>query len=424
MSDDACYADDIGDYRWEGFPLAQKFGWMQTGQGAGTVQPAVDALRGLSARYTESHRAVHAQLARLGVSWRGASADAAAAATTRLADWVFGAGQTVTGGGGSMESYGASFTALKPNIPPPPDVGAQSSAGHALDAATGGYGALVGLQSDHSRRLAAAAALDAQANAALTEHQQATRAALQSFPPAAEPPVLAAGTGPAGGGVPGGGSGVSAPGTGAAPGSGASPGAGAPAPSEGSTGPGGAGAGGTGPGGTGPGAGAGTEGAAAPTVNAGWTPLTPPAGQPGGASSGPLPGSHGGPIAAPPPYRPSATPGAHGGRIGGSAAAGGYGGGRPGGFGPAPPARGGPPPGSPSGPSGGADPGASRAAAGRGPGMGGLAGMPPLGMGGGVGGQERSHRNQTFIPSDEPFQVEHFDISPPVLGVRREEDDW
>ncbi len=418
MADDACYAEDIGDYRWAGFPLAQKFAWMQTGQGAAAVQPGVDALRGLSARYTESHRAVHAQLARLGVSWRGASADAAAAATTRLADWVSGAGQTVTGGGGSMDSYGASFTAMKPNIPPPPDVGVQSGGGRALDAATGGYGALVGLQSDHSRRLAAAAGLDAQANAALTLHQQTTRAALQSFPLAAEPPALAAGTGPADAGVPGGGSGVSAPG-----GAGASPGAGAGTSGGASSGSGAA-----------PGAGAGTEGAAAPTTaptaDAGWTPLNPQAGQPVGGSPGPVPGAHGGPVGTPPaPYRPCAAPGARGSRIGGAATAGARGGhggrpdGYPGGYG-HPPPRGGPPAGQSPGSYGGADPGASRAAAGRGPGMAGLTGAPPMGMGGGSGGQERSHRNQTFIPSDEPFQVEHLDITPPVLGVRREEDDW
>jgi hypothetical protein len=45
-----------------------------------------------------------------------------------------------------------------------------------------------------------------------------------------------------------------------------------------------------------------------------------------------------------------------------------------------------------------------------------------MGMGGGArGGEERNHRNQTFIPSDEPFRVEFFDVTPPVLGVRPEE---
>jgi hypothetical protein len=41
--------------------------------------------------------------------------------------------------------------------------------------------------------------------------------------------------------------------------------------------------------------------------------------------------------------------------------------------------------------------------------------------GGGRGGEERTHRNRTFIPSDEPFSVEFFDVTPPVLGVRSEQ---
>ena len=128
MSDEACYADDIGDYRWEGFPLEQKVAWMRDAPGSAAVRPAVDALRGLSARYADSHRTVQAGLARLGVSWEGRSADAAGHAVTRLADWVGGAGQTVSGGGRSMGTYGSSFDAMRPRIalpaPLPPSAGA------------------------------------------------------------------------------------------------------------------------------------------------------------------------------------------------------------------------------------------------------------------------------------------------------------
>lgn len=49
----------------------------------------------------------------------------------------------------------------------------------------------------------------------------------------------------------------------------------------------------------------------------------------------------------------------------------------------------------------------------------------PMGMGGGgQGGSSRTHRNQTFIPDDEPFRVTYdCDIAPAVIGVANPEDE-
>ena len=43
-----------------------------------------------------------------------------------------------------------------------------------------------------------------------------------------------------------------------------------------------------------------------------------------------------------------------------------------------------------------------------------MAGM----SGGGGKPEEREHRNNVFLPSDEPFLVEFEDEVPPVIGVR------
>ncbi|MGQ0480533.1 MAG: hypothetical protein ACT4O0_05815, partial [Pseudonocardia sp.] len=54
----------------------------------------------------------------------------------------------------------------------------------------------------------------------------------------------------------------------------------------------------------------------------------------------------------------------------------------------------------------------------------GIAGMPPMGMGAsGFGADSRTHRNQTYLPDDEPFRVEFTDFAPPVLGVPEPERD-
>jgi hypothetical protein len=428
MSDEACYADDIGDYRWEGFPLEAKVAWMQTGQGSAAVQPGVDALRGMSARYAESHKTVKSELAKLGISWQGQSADAAAGAVTQIADWVAGAGRTVSGGGGSMGTYASSFDAMKPKIQPVP-VTARPVAGP--PGLGDGIGALAGFQTDFSRQVEMAAAADAQANAALSAHQRVTRAALASFPPVDPPPAVAAGAvfsasaNGVGGNAMGAGAGGGAPTSraGGSPGGSASAGGAPPAPA-------GTGAGSAPTGGPGAGVGArwdhgaatAAAGAGAPTTDAAWTPLTPRASDAG--SGGLVTGPNGGLVPSPPvrppllqaPIHPDVT---GRGRFGGPGGPGGFGsrGGLGEGFGPPPAPRTGA---GQMSPRVGGDFGVPQSAPGRGTGPAG--GAAPMGMGGaGRGGQERTHRNQTFIPSDDPFRVEFFDVTRPVLGLRGEE---
>ena len=52
-----------------------------------------------------------------------------------------------------------------------------------------------------------------------------------------------------------------------------------------------------------------------------------------------------------------------------------------------------------------------------------MASMPPM-LGGALpGGTDREHRNNVFIPSDEPFAARlDDDVIPPVLGI--EEPRW
>jgi hypothetical protein len=47
---------------------------------------------------------------------------------------------------------------------------------------------------------------------------------------------------------------------------------------------------------------------------------------------------------------------------------------------------------------------------------------PMMGGGGARGGQDKDHRNNVFIPSDEPFRVEFDDLPPSVIGAGDRED--
>jgi hypothetical protein len=473
--------ESVGGNRFEGYDLATKYGWMQTGEGPAAVEHGVRWLHGLGEVYTESQADLNATMARLKVTWHGTSADAAAGAMTELAGWVAEASQVASAGGGSMDSYGSSFAEMKPRIPNPADAGPQSTGGAVLDAAMGAAGPLTGLESAYAKRMAA---LDQQANAALYAHQRVTQSALASFPLSEPPPAVTAGGGSASATVPAGHAGVG----GVGPASGSGPGAAGagtrPSP-PGGTGAAGAGAAGAGAGGAGAGgaaaggdrsgaaaaAGAGT-GAPVGTHSAGWTPLAPvnPAGgapPPGGVTPGPpaqgaggfapsgsaptMPGLNGGGVppssgvgpgsplpgsSLPGSPLPGRTPFGAGGPAGGGA--GGPAGG--GGVGPGPgerplASRGGAFPGGYGEPGfGSASPGAGTAAAPGGPG--GARGAGAVGMGGvplGAGAAaaarrgDKEHRTKLFIPSDEPFVVPvDEDVTPGVIGAkpRDDEDDW
>jgi hypothetical protein len=448
-------AGDIPEVNWATYSLASKYQMMHAGPGSAAVAPAARTLGVLAPAFGESSDVIQAALRGTGVEWQGQAATAFAAKMTQAAEWAQHSGQTSKAGGDQVQSYATSYDTTRNKIPSPVEVGENSflgkvadGAGHALDDS---FGSTFGVQSDYAKRVAANQAADAAANRALTEHVTLTRQAVASFPdtqPGA--PLGSAGAtatlsstahGGVGHGVGGGVVGVGAGGVGPA-------GVGARA-------------GGAGPAGgaTGGAAGGGVGGAAEPTPThgAGWTPVSPPPGIGAGSGAGVLPGPADGGAGwggVPAPVSPGggwdgsgsrggfgAGPGVSGAGgsgfgvsgvggagVGGSGVGGlggpgvgGLGGGLAprggagfGGAGPGGPGLGGPGvPGRPSlagvgGFGGGGAPGT------------GLGGMSPMGggFGGGAGGEDHEHRNNVFIPSDEPFVVdEGDDVVPPVLGV-------
>jgi hypothetical protein len=421
-------------------PLAQKHQWMHSGKGIAATQSAAEALGQLVPEFAEHATALQAGMQKLGIAWSG---EAATAATTKLqqaASWAEQAGHTSTAGHASVQTYGDSFANTVPRIPEPkpePDTSVLGTIEDWFD-----------MQQDKWDNLAENQKNDRLAVDALDRHERTTREAANSFPDQLDPQfhtaeadvTHSAAAGPApGAGAPGGAhsAGVATPG--AAGGAAMTPsgtgaggaGAGSPGGAGGSTGGGAAGVS------TG-GGGAGAPGATTPPI---WTPLTPAPARAGGAGMGSAGPSTGG--------RGTGTGGLGSGGLGsGGLGSGEPGSGRPltprplsppvgGGFGPgssgdlgprtsggglgrlgdAPPAaRGGTA--LPGAAATGAAPPAEPGVAGGRPGSPGAGGMPMGGMGGGVGGQQREHRNNVFVPSDEPFAVAlGDDVVPPVLDA-------
>lgn len=427
-------AETIGIYNYPGHTLQEKYGWMQQGKGVAAAEAAAEGLGKMAPEFVESSDIVQHGLRKIGVNWTGLAASAAAGDLQEVARWAASNGQASQSGGAQVQRYGTSFAEAKAKVAKPVEVGENSWWGRQADvlgqALDQSFGSTFGVQSDYAKRVAAYRAADEAANAALRAHEQNAREALASFPDVQTMPA------PAGGGGPG-----SSPGHPASLPAGTlasgSPGVGiAGSPGTGSGSPGTGVGGGLGDGGTMSGSGAGgvprSPEPPPATHTAGWQPNTPAPGTPtpgapapgmqapGGAASGGVPTASpdgGASGVTPPVVGPVSAgrggwraPGAVGPNLGGAGAGGGYG---------APlPSRGG---------SGPVDPGGrlgtfgmqtaefGPAAAGRTAGIGGL--PPPMMGGAGLAGVEREHRNNVFIPSDEPFVVEHGDdVVPPVLG--------
>ncbi|GAA5169913.1 hypothetical protein GCM10023321_66230 [Pseudonocardia eucalypti] len=416
---------EFTDYRWEGFQLAEKYRWVHQQPGAGAVRVGTQILERLAGMYGESETTLGKGLGQLRVDWLGGAADSASGALTNLASWTKHGQLSGQTGGGRVDRYGRSFDQMAPKIPPPVDVGENSFWGSTLDGAVDAinWGAsdaakAASPQSDYRKRLLEEARRDKIANDALYAHQASTVAEVAGFPRTAPPPTVLASVGERGpepGPTPG------SPGTQSAQNSPGSPTGGGPAS----------------PGG--PPASSGSPPSGVPTV----PPAGPPPRQSGPRTNGtgtnnPRPNGSGRPNGPggpnvpgrpSPPGGPSIPPVPGTGPHRSTAPSGPKNPFKPGDLGV--PGR---PPGGPGAfddpqlprgrgvaeptPAGGAG-----TPPGTGPGRGGppvgAGGMPMAGMSGGGGKpEEREHRNNVFLPSDEPFLVEFEDEVPPVIGVR------
>ncbi|WP_445187768.1 hypothetical protein ACTXG6_11520 [Pseudonocardia sp. Cha107L01] len=415
MAEDLCYDD--------GSALQALHDQVYGGPGVGVVESAAQGLGVLEPWVTSSSGRIQQSLRGAGVDWHGQAADATAAALQKVGQWADKGGQATGAGGGRVQDYASSFAEMKPKIVAPAQVPDLTTWGRVTD--------IFGTNSDHAKVIQQNQEAEAAAFAAYAAHERNTQQAIADFPSVDQVPPV---TGPAGAAPihPAANHHI-APGTGGAPGA---TGTGTHA------GPGAH----TNPGGTTPGAGGGTHpgigapathpadptgtgpaGGAPVTAPSSWTPLNPAA-TAGPPPLGPAPTGHspsyGAGFATPsltpdlpplPPISPTTGnpyPGA--GRFDTSKISAALGGPEHqlaprGGSGLAGRA-----------PAGGAElagagAGGGRGAPGTGGGTGGMGGGMPMG-GPGAGGQDREHRNTTFIPSDEPYVVDlDDDVVPAVL---------
>jgi uncharacterized protein YukE len=181
--------DPIPHINWPGYVLQDKFNMTHTGPGASAATAAAQAMAELAPQFAESATRVQSILASVGVSWQGEAATAFTQVMQQMGQWAEQSSPTSQKGGNHIQTYASSYDTAKNSIPNPAElrpVGSESGWGLAADV-TGGvlknqFGTTFGVQSDYSKRLAALQAANDQANRALTAHEQATRDAIAQFP--------------------------------------------------------------------------------------------------------------------------------------------------------------------------------------------------------------------------------------------------
>jgi hypothetical protein len=167
--------DDLGDYRWSGYSLRQKQGWMRDGSGPAAVTPATDYLDSLSRALDESRQRLDGTLGQLGVHWSGSGAAAARESLNLARGTAGGLRDGATGTRGGLNRYGESFARVKLRIPGLLELDVAAAVPGDLSAVDGALG-------DVRSGPAAAQRADQAANAALTAHERTTRDVLATSP--------------------------------------------------------------------------------------------------------------------------------------------------------------------------------------------------------------------------------------------------
>lgn len=179
--------DGIGFYRYQGFSLEEKIGWMRQGAGSGALAEARAALAALGGDLVQSEQNLRDLVNRLGGAWEGAAGTEAGEAMRLAATWSADSAPAADEAWSRVDLQSESVDRTRYGMPgsaPRPEYGFGDALGDAFNAQT--YN-LFDVQTSYDEQVAARRAADEEANRLLYAHEAASRANLAALP--ALPPV-------------------------------------------------------------------------------------------------------------------------------------------------------------------------------------------------------------------------------------------
>lgn len=167
MPEDLCYNDPT-------LGLKDLYDKLRRGPGVAAIEPVVAQFGKLANSLAASPDALQRALQGSGVEWRGQTADAAAGALGRAAQWARKASEDTRVGTAQVSDYASSFAALKGKVAAPVPVPTLSTFGSIVDQ----FAPL----SDHAKAVKANRENAIQAYQALAEHERRTHVAITAYP--------------------------------------------------------------------------------------------------------------------------------------------------------------------------------------------------------------------------------------------------
>ncbi|PRX47482.1 PPE family protein [Prauserella shujinwangii] len=162
-------AERIREHRFTGYTenmLADEIERFRAGPGASGIGDAVDALKAVATSLSETDETLREELAKLGVEWQSEAAEQAGAALTEHARFSRDANDKVLAAAQLIFAQGEAFNRTLHKLPDPQTLRAGAGGYDAADSVLG----LLGFETDHARKVAAAMEAKQQAVEALDSY--------------------------------------------------------------------------------------------------------------------------------------------------------------------------------------------------------------------------------------------------------------
>ncbi|MBP2476630.1 hypothetical protein JOF53_005502 [Crossiella equi] len=190
----------VGSYRFEGYPLSEKHGWMQQGKGAGEFSAAQAAVTRLGKALAETDARLRTVVGELGGEWNSVAGAQAGAAMQQAAGWAGESGATTTTTQGRVVAQADAVSVVTSAVPAQPPV-TYGFLDAAQDSLTSPF-RIFGMSSNIDREVEKQRAANDAANRALYAYQSSSQSHVSLVQPLPEAPKLTGAAAPVEPGTP------------------------------------------------------------------------------------------------------------------------------------------------------------------------------------------------------------------------------
>ncbi|MBP2471786.1 hypothetical protein JOF53_000658 [Crossiella equi] len=178
----------VGSYRYEGYRLSEKHGWMQKGKGPAEFTAAQDAVSRLGSALIETDTRLRDAVAALGGEWNSTAGSQAGAQMQRAAQWAGESNTTTSSTQSRVVAQANAVSTVTAGVPAQPPI--TYSFGDAVQDMFTAPARLFGMSNNLDREVEKQRAADDAANRALYTYESASKSQMAMIQPLPEAPKL------------------------------------------------------------------------------------------------------------------------------------------------------------------------------------------------------------------------------------------